>query len=178
MKSRNTWLHTAVRAHQAKTRDHLQRTLHAQDQLLEAEELRRIAAQDLSSLRQDWTSRRGATPPGQQIDDVYSRFHGYLTDKNLHAENAREVRRAQLDAATVELRQSHAIQQALEKVAKQRAEGLRQSEKAKEMQTNAEAWLLGQIATKPIAARALQTATAEGVAAAGRGPQKTSSLEG
>ncbi|WP_457391251.1 hypothetical protein [Roseateles sp. P5_E1] len=146
MKSRKTWLHTAVRAHQAKTLDHLQRTRHAWDELFEAEQLRDSAMGDLKSLRQDWANRRHAAASSREIDAVYLRFHGFLSDEAVKAEHAQQACREQVDAAVAELKQSHAVQRTLEKIARQSAEQLRRSARATELQSNAEAWLLGRIA--------------------------------
>lgn len=148
MTSRKKWLHAAVRAHQAKTLDQLRRTQQAWDELFEAQRIKAIAAQDLSSLRRDWASRRHAEPSSQPLDAVYVHFHGFLSDRAARAERVNDARCEQVDAAIVELRQSHAVQRTLEKVARQTAVHLRHSAKVKEIQANAEAWLLGQVASR------------------------------
>lgn len=146
MKPLKTWLHTAVRAHQAKTLDHMQRTRHAWDELFEAEQLRDGARGSLESLHQDWVKQRRAASSSRELEAVYLRFHGFLNDQAVRAEQAQQARREEVDAAVAELKQSHAVQRTLEKVAQQTAEQLRRRARAHELQSNAEAWLLGRLA--------------------------------
>ncbi len=147
MKPRKTWLHTAVRAHQAKTLDQLQRTRQAMEELFKAEQLRHSAVGDLQSLSRDWAIQRHAAPSGREIDAVYRRFHGFLCSEASRAEAAQKTCREQVDVAVAELKQSHAMQRTLEKVAKQTTEQERCSARSNELLSNAQAWLLGWIAS-------------------------------
>lgn len=146
MKPRKTWLHAAVRAHQAKTLDQLQRARHAKDELSEAERCRDRASQRLESLGEAWAHQRRAAPASQAIDALYSRFHGFLSGESVQAERTEQACRDLVDAAVAELQQSHAVQRTLEKAARRKVVQQRRDAAAAEFQTNAEAWLLGRLA--------------------------------
>jgi len=148
MKARKTWLHAAVRAHQVKTLDHIQRTRHAWDELHAAEQRRVRASVNLESMGEAWASQRQAEPSSQEIDAAYLRFHGFLSDEEARARDAQQVCRELVDAAVADLQRSHAAQRTLEKVAKKKAEKFRHSVKTAELQANEEAWLLGRIASR------------------------------
>lgn len=147
MKSRKTWLHTAVRAHQAKTLDQMERTREAWDELFDAEQAQQQSSRRLDALSQDWGNQRRVATGGQQIDAMYLRFHEFLSEEAVRAERAQVACQQQADAAVAELTQVHAVQRTLEKVAQHKKEQVRRAATAQELQSNAEAWLLGRIAS-------------------------------
>lgn len=154
MKTRRTWLQTAIRAHQAQTFDHMQRARHAWDELYEAEQLAKRSAQDLSALGESWANQRRLAISGAELESVYQRFHGFLQHNTAQADQAQQARQMHADAVEMDLRRSHAMQSTLEKVAQRAAEKRRRESRAKETQDAAESWLLGRVSRPPAVPRA------------------------
>lgn len=146
MKPRKTWLHTAVRAHQAQTQDHQQRTARARELLDGASLRQQQSAQALHALAEAWAELRGKAQLDPGLDAAYQRFHGHLQHRDNDASAARQEAQASFDAAADRLKTSHGTQRVLERMATQAAERQAREARTREQQANAEAWLLGQLA--------------------------------
>lgn len=142
------WLDTALRAQQAKTLDHHYRVHETQVAHEHAAQQEAGAVQSLIELSSSWRNSRDATRQTSDLDGLYQRFHAQLHVEASSATQTRVEHQQALDAALLHLRQSHAVQQALDKTVKRRDCRVINDAQAKERGMATEAWVLDRAVKK------------------------------
>ena len=148
MKAKANWLDTALRAQQAKTLDHHYRVHETQMAQEHAAEQESGARKNLHSLATSWRKGRDAAQLTKDLDGLYQRFHAQLHAEAIGATQARIEHQQALDTALAHLRQSHAIQQALDKTVARRDRRVVNDVQAKERSMATESWMLAQAGKK------------------------------
>jgi hypothetical protein len=145
---KGNWLDTALRAQQAKTLDHHYRVHETQAAHEHAAQQESGARQNLHSLASSWRKGRDAAQLTKDLDGLYQRFHAQLHGEVIGASQARVAHQEALDAALQHLRQSHAIQQALDKTVARRDRRVVKDAQIKERSMATETWMLAQAGKK------------------------------
>lgn len=142
------WLDTALRAQQARTLDHhyLVHETQARHELAARQAL--DAEENLQSLAASWSQGRDAVLLTQDLDGLYQRFHAQLHAQSADATQARVAHEQALDAALQHLRQSHALQQGLDRTVQRRDRRFAKEARANERNTASESWMLAQAGRK------------------------------
>lgn len=149
MKARKgQWLDTALRAQQARTLDHHYRVHETQASHEQAARLESDARQNLHSLASSWRKGRDAAQLSKDLDGLYRRFHAQLHVEAAGAAQTRVEHQQALDAALLHLRQSHALQQGLDKTVQRRDRRIAKDAQAVERNTASETWMLAQAGKK------------------------------
>lgn len=149
MKPRNSrWLDTALRAQQARTLDHHYRVHDTQATHAQALQQETEALQSLQALAASWRGGRDGGQLTQDLDGLYRRYHALLSVQADSAGQARAVQEQALDAALQQLRQSHALQQGLDRTLQRRDRRQAQLAQARERNVAGEHWLLAQAGKK------------------------------
>lgn len=148
MKTKTRWLDTALRAQQARTLQHHQRAHESRLAQQEAVAREAQALNMLHKLATDWRQSRDLALLTRQVDGMYQRFHAHLQGEAADALQARIARQQAHDADMAELRQSHAIQQALDRVVQRRDKQVAAAALAVERTVSSEGWMLHRASMK------------------------------
>lgn len=149
MKARKgRWLDTALRAQQARTLDQHYRVHETQASHELAAQQEAGALQSLRSLASSWRKGRDAAQLSEDLDGLYRRFHAQLHVEAVGATQTRVEHEQALDTALQHLRQSHALQQGLDKTIQRRDRRLVKEALAVERNTASESWMLAQAGKK------------------------------
>jgi len=149
MKAKNgRWLDTALRAQQARTLDHHYRVHETQASHAQAAQQESDARQSLHSLASSWRKGRDEAKLTQDLDGLYRLFHAQLHVEADGAAQTRVAHQQALDAALLHLRQSHALQQGLDKTIQRRNRRVAKDAQAAERNTASETWMLAQAGKK------------------------------
>ncbi|HEY8880051.1 MAG TPA: hypothetical protein VIN03_20945 [Roseateles sp.] len=106
------------------------------------------AEQDLRSLAASWSQGRDAALLTNDLDGLYQRFHAQLHARAADATQARVAHEQALDEALQHLRQSHALQQGLDRTVQRRDRRVAKEAHANERNAASETWVLAQAARK------------------------------
>lgn len=139
------WLHTALRAQQAKTLDETQRVHAARSEAMAAELQAQASAQALQDFGDAWRRSRDTPSMAGGLDALYQRFHGHLRELALDHAQTRLERTLSLEQGEQQLRQHHALGKALDKTVQRRKAEIARHQLNTERQRTAEAWLLDRI---------------------------------
>lgn len=149
MKSKKSrWLDTALRAQQARTLDQHYRVHETEATHRQAQQQESAAVRDLHALASSWRQGRDAAQLSQNLDGLYQRFHAHLHVEAAQATQARASHQLALDAALLHLRQSHALQQGLDRTIQRRDQRSAKDALAKERSSATETWMLAQAGKK------------------------------
>lgn len=149
MKPRKThWLDTALRAQQAKTLDQHYRVHETQAAQEQAAHRESSAVHGLHSLATSWRKSRDAAQLTKDLDGLYQRFHARLRVEAEAATQAHAVHQQALDSALHQLRQSHALQQALDRTVQRRDRRAAKDALTQERNLSTEAWVLDRATKK------------------------------
>ena len=142
------WLDTALRAQQAKTLDHHYRVHETQASHAQAAQRELEARRSLHSLASSWRSARDAVLLTKDLDGLYRRFHAQLHVEAAGASQARAEHHQALDTALLQLRQSHALQQGLDKTIQRRDRRIVKDKQSEDRTAACENWVLTQAGKK------------------------------
>jgi len=142
MKPRRTWLETALRAAVAKTADRRRHLQSATQASTEAASARGIAQREERSFAGAWAEGRRGSGLDAPLDLAYRRFHEHLLGVSRAADEAHEDCLEAQGEATASLRQSHAAEQLLTRVADRRRALQAEESRRHEHRNNEELWLL------------------------------------
>jgi len=145
---RGRWLDTALRAQEARTLDRHDRVVETSAACDHAARHEAAAQQELQALVSSWREVRSAARSTTHLDTLYRRFHAQLHIEAVDAAQAHADGQRALDAALVQLRQSHAMQQALGRTVERRDRRDARDEQARARGLAVEAWLLTQACMK------------------------------
>jgi hypothetical protein len=149
MKSKKSrWLDTALRAQQARTLDQRYRVHETEATHRQAQEHESAAVQELHALALSWRQGRGDVQHSQSLDGLYQRFHAHLHAEAAEATQARASHQLAFEAALSHLRQSHALQQGLDRTIQRRDQRSTKDALAKERSSATETWMLAQACKK------------------------------
>jgi hypothetical protein len=139
-----TWLHTALRAQQARTREGIRLVHEARTQAEAAQAQARASAQAIDDLSAEWRRSRSQHRVVGELDLLYQRFHGHLhLLASEHAQQHRAQQQALLQGEH-QLQHHHALQKALEATLERRTAAVAKGRLEFERQSTAESWLLDQ----------------------------------
>ena len=145
---KSNWLDTALRAQQAKTLDQHYRVHETQAEQEQAAQRESAAVQGLQSLASSWRKGRDAARLTQDLDGLYQRFHAQLHAEADAAAKTHVAHQQALDSALLHLRQSHALQQALDRTVQRRDRRSAKDALTRERNLATEAWVLDRAGKK------------------------------
>lgn len=139
-----TWLHTALRAQQARTSEEAHRMHEARTEAEVAQVQAQASAEAFHLLSEEWRRSRGRHMVVGELDALYQRFHGHLhLMANEHAQ-AQQAKEQVLMKVEQRLQHHYALERALETTLERRTAAIVKSRQELERQSTAEAWLLNQ----------------------------------